>query len=95
MIDACSRRIGARIARVEAVVPPAPTMFSMMIGWPSVVDMCSRDDARDDVGRPAGGERHDHGDRTRRIVWPEPQPERQVAAMGDRAGKQAETAIRA
>ena len=29
----------ARVARVEAVVPPAPTMFSMMIGCPSVRDM--------------------------------------------------------
>jgi hypothetical protein len=30
-----------RIARVEPVVPPAPTMFSMTIGWPSVRDICS------------------------------------------------------
>src|SRR5262245_9835129 len=31
----------ARIARVEAVVPPAPTTFSMTIGCPRVRDICS------------------------------------------------------
>jgi len=31
----------ARIARVEPVVPPAPTTFSTMNCWPSVRDMCS------------------------------------------------------
>jgi hypothetical protein len=31
----------ARIARVEPVVPPAPTTFSTMSCCPSVRDMCS------------------------------------------------------
>ncbi len=31
----------ARLARVEAVVPPAPTTFSITSCWPSVRDMCS------------------------------------------------------
>ncbi|MGY3657272.1 hypothetical protein ACVJ19_003935 [Bradyrhizobium sp. USDA 376] len=32
--------MAARAARVVAVVPPAPTTFSMMMLWPSVCAMC-------------------------------------------------------
>ena len=32
--------LAARAARAVAVVPPAPTTFSMMMLWPSVCAMC-------------------------------------------------------
>jgi hypothetical protein len=42
------------MARVEAVVPPAPTTFSTMSCWPSVRDMCSETmRAMTSVGPPA------------------------------------------
>ena len=64
---ACSRRAPrARRGRRRGCRRRRPT-FSMMIGWPSDALHALGQDARERVGRPAGGERHDHGDRTRRI----------------------------
>ena len=59
--------MAARAARVVAVVPPAPTTFSMMMALAERLRHMVGDDARDDVGRTAGRERHDHGDGARRI----------------------------
>ena len=43
-----------RAARVDAVVPPAPSMFSITMVWPSVLDMWSPTmRATTSVGPPA------------------------------------------
>ena len=49
------------------MLPPAPVTFSTMIGWPRIARMPLAEEARQHVGRAACRERHDHGDRFRRI----------------------------
>ena len=49
------------------MVPPAPVTFSTMIGLAERSAHALGHDARERVGRPARGERHDQGDGTRRI----------------------------
>ncbi len=49
-------------------MPPAPPTFSTTTCWPRISLMRCRHDAAEHVGRAAGGERNDHGDRTGRIV---------------------------
>ena len=49
------------------MVPPAPLTFSTIIGLAERRLHALADDARHDVGDAARRERHDHGDRPRRI----------------------------
>ena len=64
---ACSRPVPAR-ATSRPMTVPAPGRFSTMTGLPSRSSSRCRTRARDDVDRAAGAERHDQGDRPRRIV---------------------------